>query len=441
MKYIKLVLTISLIVSSVVTHAADLKQVFKDALTNDPIFKAAIASNQALIEDESIALSLVLPTVNLSGDVSKNETTTTLSNIKSPSNFESNSYSLSIRQTIYNHDYFTQLSQTDESTAIAKAKIIRAKQELILRVASSYYNVLGAADNLEFAVAEKKSIQQQLHQTKQRFDVGLTAITDVHEAQSRFDQSVASEIGAENLLAINKEKLREITGILYPVFKGLKENTPLLNPEPNDVKKWIKTAIDNNQALFVAAKNMAISKLGISRAQSGHYPKLDLIAAKNMSNSTTSFDGSTFFDIERESTTISLQLNIALYEGGRTSSRSQKAQYLYQQARELYERQRRQTERETRTSYLTVLADISQVKALKQARASSKIALKATQAGFEVGTRTAVDVLNSQRELFRAQRNYARARYEYILETLRLRLAAGTLTESDINNVNAWLII
>ncbi|VAX02202.1 Outer membrane channel TolC (OpmH) [hydrothermal vent metagenome] len=441
MNYIKLTFSLLLLISSAVTQAADLKQVFKDALTNDPIYKATIAANNAQIENESIALSLVLPTLSLSGNVAKNDTTTTIGAIKSPSDFESNGYSLSIKQTIYNHDYFTQLSQTDESTAIAKANFVLAKQELILRVASSYYSVLGASDNLEFAVAEKKSIQQQLHQTKQRFDVGLTAITDVHEAQSRFDQSVASEIGAKNLLAINKEKLREITGILYPVFKGLKENTPLLSPEPNDVKQWITTAINTNQSLFVAAKNMSISKLEISRAQSGHYPKLDFIASKNTSNSTTSFDGINYIDIERESTTLSVQLSIALYEGGRTSSRSQKAQYQYQQARELYEQQRRQTERETRTAYLTVLADISQVKALKQALASSKIALKATQAGFEVGTRTAVDVLNSQRELFRAQRNYAQARYEYILETLRLRLAAGTLLESDINNVNAWLVI
>jgi len=427
-----------LLLSNLAAQAVDLKQVFEDAVKNDPQYKAAIAANMALIENKSIARSLVLPNLNLNGNVSENDSTSTIAGSESSNNFQSNGYSLSIRQTIYNHDSFTQLSQADETVAIANANFVGAKQELILRVASSYYNVLGAVDNLDFAVAEKKSIQQQLHQTKQRFDVGLTAITDVHEAQARYDQSVASEIEAENLLAINKEKLREITGILYPSFKSLKDNTPLLRPEPENIDDWIKTAIDNNSALFVATKNMSISKQEISRAQSGHYPTLDLVASANHSESSTSF-GTSFVDINKDSTSISLQLNMALYEGGRTSSLSQQAQYSYQQSRELYELQRRSTERETRTSYLTVIADISQVKALKQALASSRVALKATQAGFEVGTRTAVDVLNSQRELYRAERDYARSRYDYILETLRLRLAAGTLIDTDITKVNAWL--
>ncbi|MFV2060370.1 MAG: TolC family outer membrane protein [Gammaproteobacteria bacterium] len=439
MKYFKLPLMLLFLLGNMGAQAIDLKQVYGDAVKNDPRYKASLAENNALIENKSIALSLVLPNLNLSGNMSENDNTTTIAGNKSTNKFQGNGYSLSIRQTIYNHDSFTQLSQADETVAIANANFTGAMQELILRVASSYYNVLGAIDNLDFAVAEKKSIQQQLHQTKQRFDVGLTAITDVHEAQARYDQSVASEIEAENLLAINKEKLREITGILYPTFKSLKIDTPLLRPEPANIDDWIKTAIDNNIALFVANKNMNINKQEISRAQSGHYPTLDLVAAANRSTSSTSF-GPEFVDIDRDSTSISLQLNMALYEGGRTSSRSQQAQYSYQQSRQLYELQRRSTERETRTSYLTVIANISQVKALKQALASSKIALKATQAGFEVGTRTAVDVLNSQRELYRAERDYARSRYNYILETLRLRLAAGTLNDTDINNVNTWLV-
>jgi outer membrane protein len=440
MKYFKLPLMLLLLLSNITVQAIDLKQVFNDAVKNDPQYKASIAANMALIENKSIARSLVLPNLNLSGNISDNDNSTSISGTETTNQFQATGYTLSIRQTIYNHDSFTQLSQATETVAIANANFIGAKQELILRVASTYYNVLGAIDNLDFAVAEKKSIQQQLHQTKQRFDVGLTAITDVHEAQARYDQSVASEIEAENLLAINKERLREITGILYPSFKSLKENTPLLRPEPANIDDWIQTALDNNSALFVATKNMKISKKEISRAQSGHYPTLDLVASANRSDSSTSFDGINYFDIERNSTSISLQLNLALYEGGRTSSRSQQAQYSYQQSRQLYEQQRRSTERETRTSYLTVIADISQVKALKQALASSKIALKATQAGFEVGTRTAVDVLNSQRELYRAERDYARSRYNYILETLRLRLAAGTLIDTDITSINAWLV-
>jgi len=441
MKYNKLALTLLLILSSSAAQAVDLKSVFNDALQNDPTYKASLAESQALIENKSIALSLVLPNIGVTGNVAANTTKSTAVGFRTTKSFPSNGYSLSLRQTVYNHDSFTQLSQADETVAIATANFVAAKQELILRVATAYYSVLGAIDNLDFAIAEKKSIQQQLHQTKQRFDVGLTAITDVHEAQSRYDQSVASEIGAENLLDINKERLREITGILYPSFKSLKEKTPLLSPEPANVNEWIKTAIDNNKALFIASKNMKISKLEISRAQSGHYPTLDIVASANRSDTKRTFNGADYSSLVTDSTQVSLQLNLALYEGGRTSSRSQQAQYSFQQSRQLYELQRRQTERETRTSYLTVIADISQVKALKQALASSKIALKATQAGFEVGTRTAVDVLNSQRELFRSQRDYAQARYEYILETLQLRLAAGTLTDTDVDHINAWLVI
>jgi len=442
MKYFKIAFTLLLIIATPISHAVDLKQVFKDALQNDPKYKASLAENNALIEDKSIALSFVLPNLSISGNVSDNNIDTTVSGVKTTDKYESNGYTLSLTQTLYNHDSFTQLSQADDSVAIAKSNIVGAKQELILRVSSNYYNVLGAIDNLNFAVAEKKSIKQQLHQTKQRFDVGLTAITDVLEAQSRYDQSVAFEISAKNLLAINKEKLREITTVLYTNLKPLKEKTPLLHPEPADVNSWINTAIDKNIALFAAAKSMSISKQQVSRAQSGHYPTLDVVATQsyfdNTNQDTNLNTGS--IGLIRESTSISLQLSLALYEGGRTSAQSQKAQYEYQQSRQLYELQRRQIERETRTSYLTVIADVSQVKALKQALASSKIALKATQAGFEVGTRTAVDVLNSQRELFRAEKNYAGSRYEYILETLRLRLAAGTLAESDINNVNSWLV-
>lgn len=442
MKYFKLTFTLMLILSNSLAQAVDLKQVFKDALDNDPKYKATLAENNALIETKSIARSLVLPNLTISSNIANNVIDSTVVGSKTTDKFQSNGYTLSLSQTIYNHDFFTQLSQADDSVAIANANIVGAKQELILRVATNYYNILGALDSLNFAVAEKKAIKQKLLQTKQRFDVGLTAITDVHEAQSRYDQSVASEINAKNLLAINKEKLREITTTLYPKLERLKEKTPLLRPEPANVDRWIKTALEKNITLFTATKNMEISRQEISRVQSGHYPTLDLIATKNYFDNTkriTDFNTGSF-GLIRDSTSISLQVKLALYEGGRTSSKIQKARYQFQQARLLCELQRRQIERETRTSYLTVIADISQVKALKQARASSNIALKATQAGFEVGTRTAVDVLNSQRELFKAQRDYAKSRYEYILETLRLRLAAGTLRESDITSVNAWLV-
>jgi len=296
-------------------------------------------------------------------------------------------------------------------------------------------NVLGAKDNLEFAIAEREAIQQQLEQTRQRFEVGLTAITDVHEAQARYDLAVASEIDANNQVAVSTEILREITGQPFGELAPLAEQTPLVSPDPEEINAWVTTALERNLLLLAAEKAMDASRYGLSVARAGHYPTLDLTADYTNTDST----GGQFGTNERDGTTIGVVLNIPIYSGGRTSAISYEAAALHQRSKELYELQRRTTEREARNAYLTTLANISRVKAYKQAVVSQETALEATKAGYDVGTRTAVDVLNSQRELFLSQRDYARARYDYILETLRLKQAAGTLTDEDLERINSWL--
>jgi outer membrane protein len=300
-----------------------------------------------------------------------------------------------------------------------------------------YLEVLAAGDNLTFAKSEKKAIGEQLNQTKQRFEVGLSAITDVHEAQARYDQAVAQNIEAENLLANTKENLREVTGQYYEYLSVLKAKTPLVTPKPANIDAWLDIAKERSLSLTVAEKQMQIAQEDVSRNRAGHYPTLDLVASYSYSDS----DGGLVFDEGREvdDTRIGLQLNLPIYEGGRVSSQTQEAAYRYQQSKDLYEQQRRATERQTRSSYLNVLANISSVRAFRQALTSSRTALEATEAGYEVGTRTAVDVLNSRRELFRSERDYARSRYTYILETLRLKAAVGTLTEQDVVAINNWL--
>ena len=384
------------------------------------------------MEAKPQASALFLPTLSLNANITDNQIDD--STISITSKFTSNGYSLNLNQTIYRHEYFVQLRQADAKVSQAQTNLNAARQELILRVAEGYFAILGAQDNLIFALAEKTSIDKQLLQTKQRFNVGVTAITDVHEAQARYDQSVAQAIAAQNLLAVNIEKLREITGKAHKTLAIVSQTAPLTAPEPQDIEQWVKTALDQNMLLIASERTMDIARDEVAYQRSSHYPSLDIFASR--SHSETLFNTTVR---KRDATTIGLELNVPLYQGGLISSKIREAAYRYQQTQEEYQQQRRATERQARNAFLNVMGDISQAKALKQALASSQTALEATQIGLEVGTRTTVDVLNSQRELYRARRDYAQARYDHLLETLRLKQAAGILTAVDLEQINKWL--
>jgi len=415
--------------------AENLKSIYALAEANDPQFRAARAAYMAEDEASYQAWAAVLP--QLSGSIHKTDTSgkDTQPENAGATDYTSEGYSLNLTQTIYSHGKFAQISQASAVSAQAMAKFNYAQQELVLRAAERYFDVLAAQDNLAFTRAEKQSIAHQLKQTQQRFNVGLTAITDVHEAQARYDQSVAQDIAAENKLAISREVLREMTGKDHAELTSLQENTPLLEPNPTDVNEWVKTALLNNFLLLASRESVEAAYAGISKARAGHYPNLDFVASKVYND----IDAGAGRTREKEETVLSLQLSMAIFNGGAVMSQSREAGYRHQQSKEILEQTRRATERQARNSFLSVHANISQVKALKQALASSETALKATTAGFKVGTRTTVDVLDSQRDLFRAKLNYALARYEYIKETLRLKLAAGTLSKQDLNAINSWL--
>jgi outer membrane protein len=338
-------------------------------------------------------------------------------------------------QPLYRQANFVGLSQADALVEQADATFEYAKQDLILRVASQYFAVLAAEDDLSFAKAERKSISEQLNQTQQRYKVGLIAITDVQEAQARYDQAVAQAIVAENTVAISRETLREITTKDPGQLAPLSNTHPLVTPDPADISQWVEKALRQNATLIATQKAVEVARKEVSRQRAGHFPTLDLVANRSYGN----YGGGLLGKRKVYDTTVSLQLNVPLFQGGMVTSLTRAAAYRLKQAQEKLEQQTRATERQTRSSYLSVIADISQVNALKQALSSSQVALKATQAGFEVGTRTAVDVLDSQRTLYLALRNYAQVRYNYVLETLRLKLAAGTLSEKDIQQLNPWL--
>ncbi len=417
------------------SFAADLVDIYKLAEQYDPSYLSAYATYQANQEVQSQSRGAWLPSLTLSGDYTDHDQEVTTSSGTTPYNYSDKGYALTLRQPLFNAGKWAQLDVASAQVQQAEAVYTDAKQGLILRVADRYFNMLAAQDDLTFSTAERKAIKEQLFLTQQRFNVGLIAITDVHEAQARYDQVEAQYITATNNVDIENERLRELTGKLPGALATLKADTPLIKPEPANIDEWVNSALKSNASLIAAVNTQEAAKAEISRQQAGHYPSLDLVAQHSYTDSGSSF----FTGRETEDNSISLQLTMSLFEGGVTNSRARQARYNYQAREHDHEQTRRAVVREARSAYLNVIARISQVKALAQALVSSEKSLEATQAGFEVGTRTAVDVLNAQQEMFRAKRNYARARYDYIIQTLTLKKAAGTLVAADIQNINAWL--
>lgn len=419
--------------------ALDFLQVLKLAETSDPDFLAAQFNFQAVTESRPQSLAALRPQIDLNIFTTRTQLETSNStNVLVPDgsiNFNTDGYRLSLTQSIYNHDLYLLLEQTDINIAAGKAEIDAARQQLILRVAEAYYNVLAAQDNVKFAQSEKKAIGQQLEQSQQRFDVGLIAITDVKEAQARYDISVAQEISASNQLAINFETLHSIIGQPAKHLNTLSDHIPLLSPAPADINQWEKISTENNLALKVASYAFEASQkeVGINRSQ--HYPSLDLSVQRNFSSP----DGGNFFVRDTTNTAITLNLKIPVYSGGITSSKTRQAIAEMEKQRALKNKAQRNAIKQSRDSYLGVTTSIAQVKAFKQALASTEKALEATRAGFEVGTRTAVDVLAAVRELYRSEKDYAQSRYDYILNLLRLKQAAGILSTEDVIQINQWL--
>ncbi|MEE8321185.1 MAG: TolC family outer membrane protein [Gammaproteobacteria bacterium] len=427
-----------LLLYSASAFAADLVEIYALAESNDPQYRQVSAARLATLESRPQAFSQLLPSVNLSANTRKND-----QDIKSSGGafgtsggveFNSHGYSLSATQPLFRRDRFIALKQADSLIQQAEAELIVAQQDLIVRVAERYFFVLGSMDNLEFSQAEKKSLDRQLDQAKQRFEVGLTAITDVAEAQAGYDLAVAQEIQAENLIDDNREALREITGEYISVLSPLGKSMPLVSPDPANIEIWTSTALEQNPQILSARYAAETTQKEIKLQYAGHLPTLDLVASRNYTSTGGRFGGT-----KQHSTSIGLELNIPLYEGGLVSSQTREAAQRYNETMEKLEQARRAAQRSTREAYRGVISGISQVNALQQAVVSSETALQATQAGFEVGTRTAVDVVASERTTSAARRDYARTRYDYILNTLRLKQAAGTLSPEDLNLINNWL--
>ena len=437
-KYLLMCSVLVIVPVAVTAAPMDFLQAYEQAQKDDPRILAAEFQYQATRETLPQARAALLPNVSLDVFTGKHNTETTVqaTSITRADRYDREGFTLSLSQSLYNHAYWLQVLQADIYVAIGEVNVNAARQELIVRTAQAYYNVLAAQDNLKFATAEKESIGKQLEQNQQRLNVGLIAITDVKESQAQYDLSVAQWITAENALANARESLRSLIGMAVDDLLPLANDMVLATPQPENIDEWVKTALQNNLSLKAAQLSLEVAQKQVGIQRAGHYPSVSLIARRN--DATT--DGLVSGDNEIRDDSVIVNLNVPIYSGGLTSSKTREAVALKEQARVLRDQSIRETEQLSRTSYLGVTASIARVAAFKQALISAQAAYEATQAGYEVGTRTAIDVLLVLREQYRAERDYAQARYDYILNFLRLKQAAGMLSREDVVLVNQWLV-
>lgn len=409
------------------SSAYDLAQIYQLALESDPTLKAEAENLRANQQSLPKAIAVMLP--NISGAYT---TTGVDSTITSLNKYNTRNYGVTLTQPIFHPEHWAQLGQAYHIEKQAYANYLAGIQDLIIRVSERYFGILAAHDVLMFTKGQRKAFARQLEQTQQRFDVGLIPITDVHEAKARHDNAVASEISAANRLANEYERLREIVKIpvedivQFPRTHALS----LQPPQPNDQEAWVSTAHVQNLAVVAAHENAKQFKSAVGVQASGHFPKVDTSVSVKRSKSTPPFD-----DIHRDRS-ISLSVSIPLFEGGGTYFRTQEASARYDQARMQLETAQRAADSQTRQSFRTILTRISEVKARNEAVNSNQSALDATRAAYEVGTRTIVDVLNAESDLLAAIRDHSISRYDYLLENLRLKQAAGNLTQDDLYEVN-----
>lgn len=455
---------LSTLMAPLASHATDLLQIYEKALRNDPLIGEANDNLVASRESKPQALASLLPQLNADGSYAKAGEDTSSTDLFSDPSLPENSplvpraitqttdvntsqWQVTLRQTLFRWDQWATLQRADAEVAQAQADYQAAQQDLIQRTAQRYFGVLAAQDTLDSAQATLDAFSRQLEQAVDRHKFGLIAATDVQETRAAHDQSAAAVIQAKRSLATAQELLRELTGEPFDSLAAPIDDLPLKTPNPQNEELWVTTALDQNLRIISARLATDIAKRDVQVARSGHLPTLDFVAsysdydADGDADSRSGFSTSTrsSADERRKDSSIGIQVTVPLYSGGGTSSRVRQRVSLHRAARQRLERATRETERATRDAYLGVLSEISRVQALKQAVASSQTALQATEAGFEAGSRTTVDVLDSRRRLFDAQTDYLSSRYDYMLNILQLQLAAGTLSRANLEEINGWL--
>ena len=422
--------------------ADDLLQVYRDAQRYDAVYGAARFSLEAGRERIPQGRALLLPTVNLSANAAAVRIEQSSENeliappfVRSPTTL---GYTLTLTQPVYRPQNLLQRDQADYQARQAEATFAQASQDLTVRTAQAYFDVLAALDTLTLVGAQKAAISEQLAQAKRNFEVGTATITDTHEAQSRYDLVGAQEIAAQNDLDSKRRALQLVAGKEYMQLKPLRNDIRLSPPTPNDMQAWVDLADKQSYPVIIQQAVTDVAQLEAKRQSAGHLPTVDIVG----SYGTTRDTGSLQSGIGREITSgqIGFQLALPLYQGGSISSREREAAANYSKSRQDLENARRTAALTTRQTYLAVINGIAQIAALEQALTSSQSALDSNRLGYEVGVRINIDVLNAQQQVFQTRRDLAVARYNAILNQLRLKAAAGTLRDEDLDEVNRALL-
>jgi outer membrane protein len=457
---------------SVTASSEDLLAIFDQAVVNDPLVREAEFTRKATREARPQAWAAYLPQIGGQWTKSESEESTNslfprlvLTDPDDPnspiviqqqaqvgsSEPEDERWNLQLTQSIFNWGQLVGLKQAGRVAAQADADYGVAQQDLALRVSTRYFDVLVAQDNVQAQQASLDAISRQLEQAEKRFEVGLIAITDVQEARAARDTAAADLIAAKRQLATAQEFLREITDMQYAVLATPRATMPLQMPEPADAQQWVEASMEQNLSLASSRLGADIARDDVRTTYGNFMPQIDLVVGKDHFERAdiqtfdpipgNSFPGGSAASTQNQDTdqSISLQVTVPIFSSGGNLSRSRQASYRWQAAKQRLERVSRETERTARDAFLGVNSEISRVQALKQALESSATALRATEAGYDVGTRTAVDVLVSRQNLVAAQTAYSRSRYDYMLNVLRLKQAAGILDRKALEDMNAWL--
>lgn len=426
------------------SHATDLMDIYQQALENDPLFKEAYSSYMSSTEAIPQARAALYPQLSVTGFVARNMQNVATTGTALSTAYNSNQWQVNASQAIFNYQAWSLIQQAKASVKAAQARFNDAAQNLILRTAQAYFQVLLAKDTLNFAEAKKRANKRQLDQAEQRFKVGLDAITSVYEAKAAYDQSVAQVISAKNNQINQSENLRKLTNHVYEQLSSLRDNRiPLIKPEPNDINEWVNTGLRQNYQLFAAKYSLESARENIKVKAEGSWPvfalKGNTTQTHIQTNASPYNEANVFVPTRQTITNVSLAMNFPVFQGGLIESQTRQAQYDFQTISQQLEQKYRDVEVNSRIAFNTIIDGISKVKADRQTIISQQNSLESTEAQFQVGTRTMVDVVNAQERLFEAQEQLASDQYNLINAILNLKYLAGSLNVTDLEEINSWL--
>jgi outer membrane protein len=431
-------LAIATLISASTASADDLLQIYNLAATNDPEIRQARATYNANHTILDQGLSQLLPNISAVASTSR-DTRDEAAQHSFSNGFNAHDYGISLRQALINFQAWYAFQAARRQDEAAATQLVQAEQSLIMKTASAYFNVLSSQENLATFRAEQDAATQQLNQTQQRFDVGLIPITDVYDAQAAADLASVNTLVEENTLNQRLEALEAITGQPHDDVESLSPEFPIAPVDPMSLDEWVSMAQEGNLDIKLAELDLATTEQQAMQAKAALYPTVDISASYGWSlNQNPQFN--LFGAVPNKNSTISLNLTVPIFTGGLNRARKAQAYYVRDASEEALLKSRRDNTQGTRNAYRSVETDVRAVAARAQAIVSAQSALDATQVGAEVGTRNVVDVVLAQRTLFQAQRDYANARFQYVMDTLTLKQSAGVLTPQDVIDLNQWLV-